>query len=237
MLFRSVFPDGAATRLSYGILNLTHRDGDEAPAALEPGKRYRVRLQLNDIGHRFGAGNRIRLAISNAYWPIVWPSPGTNTLTIHCGESRLLLPERKPRSIDKTLKPLPGPEASPELAHTVLRPGHNSWTTRHDVFSNGHVLTRVNDTGLIRLDGIGLTYAVKAEHKFTISPDEPACASLDLRTHREYGRAGWHIASETTIRQTATATHFRIQARLDAFENGARVFSRRWDEEIPRDLV
>ena len=60
---------------------------------------------------------------------------------------------------------------------------------------------------------------------------------LDLRTHREYGRAGWHIASETTIRQTATATHFRIQARLDAFENGARVFSRRWDEEIPRDLV
>jgi len=232
-----VFPDGAATRLTFGILNLTHRDSHENPTALEPGGRYRVRLQLNEMGHRFGAGNRIRLAISNAYWPIVWPSPAANTLTIHCGESRLLLPERKPRSLDGTLKPLPGPEAAPALPHTMLRPAHNGWTASYDVFSNAHVLTRVNDTGLVHLDGIGLSYAVKAEHRFTISPDEPARASLDLRTYREYRREGWHIASETTIRQTATASHFRIVATLDAFENGVRVLSRNWDEEIPRDLV
>jgi hypothetical protein len=33
-------PDGRATRVSYGVLNLTHRYGHDAPAPLEPGKRY-----------------------------------------------------------------------------------------------------------------------------------------------------------------------------------------------------
>ena len=45
-----VAPDGAATRVSYGLLNLTHRESHEHPTALEPGRRYRVRLQLNDVG-------------------------------------------------------------------------------------------------------------------------------------------------------------------------------------------
>ena len=33
-----VLPDGAATRISYGLLNLTHRDGHEDLKPLEPGK-------------------------------------------------------------------------------------------------------------------------------------------------------------------------------------------------------
>ena len=38
-------PDGASTRVSYAVLNLTHRDGHETPTPLVPGQRYRVRLQ------------------------------------------------------------------------------------------------------------------------------------------------------------------------------------------------
>ena len=33
-----VAPDGAATRVSYGLLNLTHRDGHEHPEPLTPGQ-------------------------------------------------------------------------------------------------------------------------------------------------------------------------------------------------------
>ena len=51
-----VAPDGAATRVSYGLLNLTHRESHEHPTALEPGRRYRVRLQLNDLAQAFPAG-------------------------------------------------------------------------------------------------------------------------------------------------------------------------------------
>jgi predicted acyl esterase len=42
-----VAPNGEATRVTYGLLNLTHRDGSEHPQPLEPGKRYRIRIQLN----------------------------------------------------------------------------------------------------------------------------------------------------------------------------------------------
>src|SRR5262249_48367919 len=39
-----VAPDGAATRVSYAVLNLTHRDDHETPTPLVPGRRYRVSL-------------------------------------------------------------------------------------------------------------------------------------------------------------------------------------------------
>src|SRR4029453_10802619 len=62
---------GTSSRVSYGVLNLTHRDSHEAPTALEPGRRYRVRVRLNDVAYAFPAGHRVRLALSSSYWPTV----------------------------------------------------------------------------------------------------------------------------------------------------------------------
>src|SRR5690606_41265276 len=52
-LFRSMvaarlgdlMPNGRVTRLTYGLLNLTHRDSHEHPQPLVPGKRYTIRVQ------------------------------------------------------------------------------------------------------------------------------------------------------------------------------------------------
>ncbi|HSH42863.1 MAG TPA: CocE/NonD family hydrolase, partial [Arenicellales bacterium] len=68
-------PDDKATRVTYGLLNLTHRDSNETPQPLEPGRRYTVRVQLNDIAQKFPRGHRIRVGISTSYWPLAWPSP------------------------------------------------------------------------------------------------------------------------------------------------------------------
>src|SRR5699024_9176875 len=65
-----VNPDGEATRVTYGILNLTHRTSDEHPEPLEPGKRYLVRVPLNGVAQRFPAGHRLRLSISTSYFPL-----------------------------------------------------------------------------------------------------------------------------------------------------------------------
>src|SRR5215472_9537694 len=62
-----VHPSGESLRVSYGVLNLAHRDGHDKPAPLAVGQRYRVRIQLNDAGSVFPAGHRIRLALSTAY--------------------------------------------------------------------------------------------------------------------------------------------------------------------------
>ena len=46
------------------------------------------------IAHRFKKGNRIRAAISESLWPLVWPSPQIATLDIALGASHLVLPVR-----------------------------------------------------------------------------------------------------------------------------------------------
>ena len=106
-----VHPSGESLRVSYGVLNLTHRDGHEKPAPLAIGERYRVRIQLNDAGSVFPAGHRVRLALSTAYWPMIWPSPEKATLLIFGGT--LDLPVRPPHAADALLSPLPGPESAP----------------------------------------------------------------------------------------------------------------------------
>ena len=78
-------PSGESLRVSFGVLNLTHRDSHETPSPLVPGQRYQVRIKLNDAGVVFPAGHRIRLALSTTYWPMIWPAPETATLTIFGG--------------------------------------------------------------------------------------------------------------------------------------------------------
>ncbi len=94
-----VHPSGESLRVSYGVLNLTHRDGHEKPAPLAIGERYRVRIQLNDAGSVFPAGHRVRLALSTAYWPMIWPSPEKATLLILGG------------TLDLPVRPSQGTEA------------------------------------------------------------------------------------------------------------------------------
>ncbi|EDO31560.1 predicted protein, partial [Nematostella vectensis] len=86
-----VFPDGSSTLISRGILNLTHREGHgpESVKALEPGKQYTIKIQLDATGHVVQQGNTLRLAVSPSYFPVVWPSPTPTTLNIHYGVLRL----------------------------------------------------------------------------------------------------------------------------------------------------
>ena len=89
-----VTPDGVSWSVSYGVLNLTHRDGHEKPSALEPGRHYDVDVPCYFTAHRFKKGNRIRVAISESIWPMLWPSPKPVRLDITAGASRLSLPIR-----------------------------------------------------------------------------------------------------------------------------------------------
>jgi predicted acyl esterase len=47
-----VAPDGASVLVSWGLLNLTHRDSHENPELLEPGHRYSVTVPLRMAGYQ-----------------------------------------------------------------------------------------------------------------------------------------------------------------------------------------
>jgi len=116
-------PDGTSWLVTYGLLNLTHRRGDEKPVPLNPGESYDVALELSFIAHRFAAGSRIRLAVSESLWPLVWPSPKVATLTLTHGASSLELPVRAELASHEPPFPIPTnpPEKSAPVGRTPLR--------------------------------------------------------------------------------------------------------------------
>jgi len=91
-----VAPDDKATRVTYGLLNLTHREGSDNPKMLQPARFYRVQVKFNDIGYSFPSSHRLRISISTSYWPLAWPAPRPVRLTIRTGTSSLGLPVRPP---------------------------------------------------------------------------------------------------------------------------------------------
>jgi putative CocE/NonD family hydrolase len=232
-----VAPDGAATRVSYGLLNLTHRESHEHPTALQPGRRYRVRLQLNDVGQAFPAGHRIRLALSTAYWPIAWPSPEPVTLTLYAGASALTLPVRPPDPTDAALPPLPPLETPPPLATTAYEPARTERVVRHDVSSGEVTLDWVQDSGRYRFDDVDLTVHTMATDRYTIRPDDPLSARVEIAWTVRLARGDWRVETRTRTVLTATKGTFELDATLEAFEGDQSVHTERWERSIPRDLV
>ena len=230
-----VAPDGASTRVTYGVLNLTHRDGHEHPTPLVPGERYRVRVQLDDIAHAFPPGHRIRLAVSTAYWPLVWPSPRPVMLTLYSGASTLDLPVRPPRSED--LRPFEPPESAPPLALEFLRAAANRRTIETDLANGETILRIVDDFGEARDPDHGLVAGSVARETYRIHPDDPLSARAEAHWTQTLARDAWRVRTEVRSVMTADATHFHVHANLAAFEGDTRIFDRTWDRKIPRDLV
>jgi hypothetical protein len=53
----------------------------------------------------------------------------------------------------------------------------------------------------------------------------------------ETSRGDWVTHTETYSTMTATATHFRITGRLEAFEGGKQILVRHWDKKVKRRLL
>ncbi|MFW6081995.1 MAG: CocE/NonD family hydrolase [Desulfosalsimonas sp.] len=232
-----ILPDDKATRVTYGLLNLTHRDSHENPEPLEPGRRYRIRVQLNDIAQKFPAGNRIRLAISTVYWPLSWPSPEPARLTIHTKTSRLFLPVRPEHPKDCGIRPFGPAEAAPPLSKTLIQPTRQSWTVIRDLAKDESRLEVVNDEGVYRIDDLDLEIAARAEENYVFADDDYASLRGETKWMRRFRRGKWEVRTNARTLLTSSLTHFHIRAELDAYEGESRVFSRSWDESIPRDLV
>ncbi|MFC0267638.1 CocE/NonD family hydrolase [Kushneria aurantia] len=233
-----IHEDDKATRVSWGVLNLTHRNSHEHPEPLEPGRRYHVQVPLKHIAQQFPAGHAIRVSISTSYWPLAWPAPEPARLTLYPCECRLQLPVREPRPQEEAALPEFGPpQSAPGLATTTLEPGSEAWRVIRDLASDVNELEVINDEGRYRFDDIDLEIAgrVRERYRYTFGSYDSVEGITDWE--REFRRGDWRVRTVTHTRLTSTPTDFRIRATLDAWEGETRVFSRNWDEVIPRDLV
>jgi predicted acyl esterase len=231
-----VAPDNKATRVTYGLLNLTRRNSNEETEPLEPGERYRVRVNMNHIAQQFPAGHRLRLSISTSYWPLAWPPPEAVYLSIHTESSILRLPVRAPQAGDELVS-FAEPEGAAPPRIKLLEPPHHNWLVHRDLAEDVSVLEVIKDEGSYRIEGIDMEVGDRTWDWYTYQGDDFSSVRGENRTERTFRRGDWSVRTTTRTVLTADATHFYIHAELDAFEGEKRVYSQNWDRTIPRDGV
>jgi putative CocE/NonD family hydrolase len=235
-----VRPDGSVTRVSYQVLNLTHRDSHAEPTPLVPGQTYDVAVKLNDCGYRFPAGHRIRVSIATAYWPMVWPSPEAATLSIDTAASQLDLPTRNDQS-EQAVSFAP-PAHGPATPLTQLDPGSvQRWSSQDHVAGTTTYVTEgiggLFGEGILRFDDIGTELSHSLKRELTIADNDPLSAHYKLTQSYQMGRDGWRTKVDTTTEMRSDLTNFYIRGELTASENGVVVATRNWDQTIKRDML
>jgi predicted acyl esterase len=227
-----VSPAGASTLVARGLLNLCHREGSETPEPVEPGHRMTVSIPLDAAAYAFRPGHRLRLAVSPTYWPWAWPSPEPVTLTVFSGgSSRLDLPVRLPHDAEARIMPF---ARAPELNGVS---GSSSRTVSHDARSGRRtiVLDRIRGRRRAREDGLEVEGSQK--DTFSIVEGNPLSAAVECQRTMSMWRDGWSARVETRSTMSADAEVFRLTNRVEAFENGERIFAGERSFRVPRDLV
>jgi len=227
-----VAPDGQVTQITGGGLNGAQRDSMSDPKELEPGKIYSLRVPMRFTSWVFPVGHRIRVSISNAQWPMFWPTPYSMTTSLYVGgeqASRLLLPTVPLAS------PLPAPNFKslpPIKEATSVSP---TWTLQRSMFGKPTTIeTGTKDYSRKRQWPWG-DYSGFGFRRLEVSDNHPELASYtgqnEFKLQRPERDLHWH--SEWDIHSDKTNFYYRFKRELQ--ENGKLIREKEWKETIPRD--
>ncbi|MBW4696303.1 MAG: CocE/NonD family hydrolase [Aphanocapsa lilacina HA4352-LM1] len=233
-----VAPDGTVTLITGGALNGTHRNAPTAPEPLVPGQTYTLEVPLHFTSWIFEPGHRLRVAVSNALWPMFWPTPYPMTTALEVGSlqgSSLTLPVIPPANLQAawvaaslasanvaTGKPSAPPASNSNKENDWIGPAR---IERDEVSGS----TTVSYT-IARAPGAG---AITVQYRLEDTHPERAglvgtCTerfTVDGRTTEWRGR--------TEIASDLTTFHYRHHRQL--LRDGTVVRERTWQEAVPRD--
>lgn len=231
-----IWPDGRSTLITRGIMNLCQRSGKNHPQPLEPDTWYSVVVSLNHTGYQIPPGHQLRLACSNSYWPIAWPSARAGTLQIDTVQSRLLLPLRNKSAVNEKLTefkvtPLPQP-----LNHTQLSDFEQRRQTLIDPKSGHHTLEIYSDNGKVQFNGNQIVMASTNLQRYIIHPENPLAAKAEYEWVWEYSRGkDWKTRTFSRTVMTCDEDNFYVTTESVAWENEQEVFNQTTDKSYKRD--
>ena len=231
-----VAPDGTVTMVTGAAQSGAQRDSAANPTDLEPHRVYSLPIELHLTSWVFQRGHRIRLAISNALWPMIWPTPYPVTTSLYFGEepaSHLELPV-----VPATPPARPhffAPEIETPLAG-VKSEGDTwppqDWTVTHDLIAGTTRVAWVGDDsseypwGRMK-DHEQMSYVVADAHPETSSVHGEGSTTVELP-----GRVlVWSVLLD--VRSDEKNFYYHFERHLT--ENGAQIREKKWDDTIPRD--
>jgi hypothetical protein len=234
-----VAPDGAEYAVSRGMANLALNAEGTMTIPLIPGERFTTRVQLNGISHRFLPGHRIKIAVSNGYWPIIWPAPGKVSLTVFTSGSMLVLPRRSAHA-DQAVSLPPAPSATAPKGRRTLTEGRMEREIRIDQLSGEIVHRSYCDGGVfgpigrVLIEAVGLETHHVSDRTFRIRPDDPDSARYTMTQSYELARGDWRVRMEIHDDCSCDAGSYHVTSRVSAYENDVLVHHKEWRETLSR---
>lgn len=237
-----VTSEGKSWLVTYGVLNLTRRDSMERPSALQPGEFYDVEVPLYLIAHRFKQGHRIRIAISENFWPLLWPSPKIATLDIALGLSHVVLPVR----------PAPAKEAPftiPEIHEARAALASHGFANGLQWVKGPTAQMPIRDAnGRIRYDrepqpsrtvvsAVGTTTTVSMERIIEITEGDPNSCRMQFDHMNRWQRDAWDCTILFGADLTSTAEEFHLKEWVVAKKGDVEIFRRETPSTIKRELL
>lgn len=236
-----VAPDGTVTQVAGAGLSGAQRKSSEEPEALVPGQVYKLEFDLHFTSWVFPKGHRIRLAVNNAIWPMIWPTPYAMTTTLDVdgtNKSHVVLPVMPQSDREKPVF-LP-PAKDPEL------PGY-SYLEIGDETTSGYAETRIIErnpltfqTRIVSSGAYGSVYpwaTIKywEEMVHKAQDNDPARASVTGKNRYAVELEGRTVTVEAELSFTSDDENFHYTYTRRVRENGKLIKEKTWEETIPRD--
>lgn len=230
-------PTGESTLISWGMLNLTHRNSHEHPEALKPGKKYKISFKLDALGQKIPKGHRLEVAVSPTYWPQAWPSPESVTLSIYSGkDTNINLPVRTPQCEDAFIK-FDNPETSDIIGREIIRTENRTRKVSHDLVNGIWTLEDLSDEGERRLLSNNMNYGSINKNAYIIKENDPTSAAVKCEWELKVGKDKWQTKLKADSEMSCDKTKFYLTNTMIAFENDEEIFNKTWKTEIIRDFV
>ncbi|HCH31771.1 MAG TPA: peptidase S15 [Oceanospirillaceae bacterium] len=230
-----VAPDGSSTRITYGVLNLAMREGLDDPQPVVAGQAMDVTIKLDDVGYELPRGHKLRLAISTAYFPLLWPTPQKANLSLDLSSAQLTIPLHDRCGLLK--RDLGHGYVCPVNETAEIRPEKHTRSTQINAANGQHTTVIDDDFGEFTFVEHNLTVGEVCHEQHSILPHDPHSATSLCQWRSRQARPGWEIEVSTSLKVTCDVDCFYLDASLEALENGQQVHAKQWQETVPRRFV
>ncbi len=183
----------------------------------------------------FPKGHRIRIAISNALWPMVLPTPYPMTTSLELGGghgSRLVLPVVPVHGASPPVFRLPQPSEERKDIQSVgeILPGDWATTrdeTNHKTTANWHGKSETTYPWGKEIDYESLSWDIDDAHPETSAVQGEAKSVFELK-----GRV---LTWQGHLSVTTDPKNFYYRYTRELLKDGQMVKQKTWQETIPRD--
>lgn len=228
-----VAPDGKVSLVSGAIINPSQRFSRLEPTALIPGEATELATSIHFTTWRFKPGHRIRLAVANAQFPMIWPSPTRGVTSLFAGDGTWLeLPTVPVKNETSQACALPSPE------HNEAAPFGKEVNKNGPVF-NSVRNEQTGDSMFSTSSDIAWTlhdnrYQSSDSYQWDVNDATPAKARYQGERKNVFIIAGNEIALTTRARIESDATFFHVTFTKTLLKNGSLVREKTWTDHIPR---